>query len=99
MKARLRAEPVSLKISNGSKKIVKELPTFEMVCPNKNIQKSMPNLFSPDALAESGVERDRIMRRATQMLFRLRVDNVNKSGYTMQRDWLSLALFAGDIVL
>lgn len=99
MKARLRAEPVSLKTSKGSKKIVKELPTFEMVCPNKNFQKSMPNLFSLDALAESGVERDRVMRRAIPMLLRLHVDNVNKPGYTMQRDWLPLALFAGDIVL
>ena len=33
------------------------------------------------------------------MLLRLYVDNVNKPGYTMQRDWLPLALFAGDIVL
>ncbi len=99
MKARLRAEPVSLKTSKGSKKIVKELPTFEMVCPNKNFQKSMPNLFWLDALAESGVERDRVMRRAIPMLLRLHVDNVNKPGYTLQRDWLPLALFAGDIVL
>jgi hypothetical protein len=97
MKARLRAEPVSLKTSNGSKKIVKELPMFEMVCPNKNFQKSMPNLISLDALAESGVERNRIMRRVFPML--LHVDNVNKSGYTMQRDWLPLALIDGDIVL
>ena len=99
MKARLRAEPVSLKTSNGSKKIVKELPTFEMVCPIKNFQKSMPNLFSLDALAESGVERNRVMRRATPILLRLHVDNVNKPGYTIQRDWLPLALFAGEIVL
>lgn len=83
MKARLRAEPVSLKISNGSKKIVKELPTFEMVCPSKNFQKSTLNLFSLDALAESGVERSRVMRRAITMLFRLHIDDVNKSGYTM----------------
>jgi len=95
----LRAEPVSLKTSKGSKKIVKELPTFEMVCPNKNIQKSKLNLFSLDALAESGVGRNRVMRRAIPMLLRLHVDNVNKPGYTMQRDWLPLALFAGDIVL
>ena len=99
MKARLRAEPVSLKTSKGSKKIVKELPTFEMVCPIKNFQKSMPNLFSLDALAESGVERNRVMRRATPILLRLHVDNVNKPGYTIQRDWLPLALFAGEIVL
>ena len=99
MKARLRAEPVSLKTSKGSKKIVKELPTFEMVCPIKNLQKSMPNLFSLDALAESGVERNRVMRRATPILLRLHIDNVNKPGYTIQRDWLPLALFAGEIVL
>jgi len=99
MKARLRAEPVSLKTSKGSKKIVKELPTFEMVCPIKNFQKSMPNLFSLDALAESGVERNRVMRRATPILLRLHIDNVNKPGYTIQRDWLPLALFAGEIVL
>ena len=95
MKARLRAEPVSLKTSNGSKKIVKELPMFEMVCPNKNIQKSTPNLFSLDVLAESGVERDRIMRRAMPMLLRLHVDSVHESRYTIQRDWLPLALFDG----
>jgi hypothetical protein len=99
MKARLRAEPVILKISNGSKKMVKELPTFEMVCPIKNFQKSMLNLFSLDALTESGIERNRVMRRAILMLLRLHVDNVNKSGYTMQRDWLPLALNADDIVL
>ena len=99
MKARLRAEPVSLKTSKGSKKIVKELPTFEIVCPNKNFQKSMPNLFSLDALAESGVDRDRVMRRAIPMLLGLHVDNVNRPGYTMQRDWLPLALIDGDIVL
>jgi hypothetical protein len=97
MKARLRAEPVSSKTSKGSKNIVKELPTFEMVCPNKNFQKSKLNLFSLDALAESGVERNRVMRRAIPML--LHVDNVNKPGYTMQRGWLPLAFFAGDIVL
>jgi hypothetical protein len=72
---------------------------FEMVCPNKNFQKSMLNLFSLDALAESGVERDRVMRRAIPMLLHLHVDNVNKSGHTMQRDWLPLALIDGDIVL
>jgi hypothetical protein len=99
MKARLRAEPVSLKTSKGSKKIVKELPTFEMVCPNKNFQKSMPNLLSLDALTESRVERNRLMRGAIPMLLRLHVDNVNKSGHTMQRDWLPLALIDGDIVL
>jgi hypothetical protein len=33
------------------------------------------------------------------MLLRLHVDNVNKPGYNMQRDWLPLALFADDIVL
>jgi hypothetical protein len=59
----------------------------------------MPNLLSLDALAESGVERNRVMRRAIPMLLRLHVDNVNKPGYTMQRDCLPLALFAGDIVL
>ena len=85
MKARLRAEPVSSKTSKGSKKIVKELPTFEMVCPNKNFQKSKLKLFSLDALAESGVERDRVMRRAIPMFLHLHVDNVNKPGYTMQR--------------
>src|SRR5919112_2587681 len=99
MKARLRAEPGILKTSNGSKKIVKELPMFEMVWPNKNFQKSMLNLFSLDALAESGVERNRVMRRAIPLLFRLHVDNMNKPSYTMQRGWLPLALFAGDIVL
>ena len=71
---------------------------FEMVCPNKNFQKSMPNLISLDALAESGVERNRVMRRALLMLLRLHVDNVNKPGYTMQRDWLPLALISGDSV-
>ena len=99
MKARLRADPVSLKTSKGSKKIVKELPTFEMVCPNKNFQKSMPNLLSLDVPPESGVECDRVMRRAIPMLLRLHVDNANKSGHTMQRDWLPLALIDGDIVL
>ena len=69
---------------------------FEMVCPNKNFQKSMPNLISLDALAESGVERNRIMRRVFPML--LYVDNMNKPSYTMQRDWLPLALIDGDIV-
>jgi len=59
----------------------------------------MPNLFSLDALAESGVERNRVMRRATPILLRLHIDNVNKPGYTIQRDWLPLALFAGEIVL
>jgi hypothetical protein len=59
----------------------------------------MPNLFPLDALAESGVERNRVMRRAISMLVRLHVDNVNKSGYTMQRDRLPLAFFAGEIVL
>jgi len=59
----------------------------------------MLNLFSLDAFAESGVERNRLMRRAILMLLRLHVDNVNKADYTMQRDWLPLALFAGDIVL
>jgi hypothetical protein len=59
----------------------------------------MLNLFSLDALAESGVERNRLMRRAILMVLRLHVDNVNKPDYTMQRDWLPLALFAGDIVL
>jgi hypothetical protein len=68
---------------------------FEMVCPNKNIQKSTPNLFSLDVLAESGVERDRVMRRAMPMLLRLLVDSVHESGYTIQRDWLPSALFAG----
>jgi hypothetical protein len=58
----------------------------------------MLNLFSLDALAESGVERNRVMRRALLMLLRLHVDNVNKPGYTMQRDWLPLALFSGDSV-
>jgi hypothetical protein len=70
-----------------------------MVCPNKNIQKSKLKRFSLDALAESGVGRDHVIRRAIPMLLRLHVENVNKSGYTMQRDWLLLALFAGDIVL
>ena len=69
---------------------------FEMVCPNKNFQKSMPNLISLDALAESRVERNRIMRRVFPML--LHVDNLNKSGHTMQCDWLPLALIDGDIV-
>ena len=78
---------------------MKELPTFDMVCPIKNFQKSMPNLLSLDALAESGVERNRVMRRAIPMLLRFHVDNVNKSGHTMQRDWLPLALIDGDIVL
>jgi hypothetical protein len=59
----------------------------------------MPNLLALDALAESGVERNRVMRRAVPKLLRLHVDNVNKPGYTMQHDWLPLALFAGDIVL
>src|SRR5215204_845227 len=99
MKARLRAEPVSLKTSNGSKKIVKELPMFEMACPNKNIQKSMANLFSLDALGVSRVERNRVMRPAIPMLLHRHVENVNKSGYTMQRDWLPTALLAHDIVL
>src|SRR5215204_7041667 len=97
MKARLRAEPVSLKTSKGSKKIVKELPTFEMVCPNKNFQKSMPTLLSLDALPESGVELNRVMRRAIPML--LHLDNVKEPVHTMQRDWLPLALIDGDIVL
>jgi hypothetical protein len=57
----------------------------------------MPNLISLDALAESGVERNRVMRRVFPML--VHIDNVNKSGQTMQRDWLPLALIAGDIVL
>ena len=78
---------------------MKELPTFEMVCPNKNFQKSVPNLSTLDALAESGVERNRVIRRAIPMLVRRHVDNVNESGYTMHHDWLPLALFAGDIVL
>jgi hypothetical protein len=52
----------------------------------------MPNLISLDAL----VERNRIMRRVFPML--LHVDNVNKSGQTMQCDWLPLALIDGDIV-
>ena len=72
---------------------------FEMVCPNKNFQKSMPNLFSLDALPESGVERNHVMRRAIPLLLRLHADKANKSGYTMQRDWLPLALIDGDIVL
>jgi hypothetical protein len=59
----------------------------------------MLNLFSLDALAESGVERSHVMRGAIPMLLRLHVDNVSKPGYTMQRDWLPLALFAGDVVL
>ena len=71
---------------------------FEMVCPNKNFQKSMPNLIALDTLAESGVERNRVMRRAFPMLLHPHVDNVNKSGQTMQRDWLPLALIDGDIV-
>src|SRR5215212_9750381 len=92
MKARLRAEPVSLKTSNGSKKIVKELPTFEMVCPNKNFQKSMLNLFSLDAPAESGVERNRVMRRAIPMLLRLQFIHVNNPAYRIQRNFLPLPL-------
>jgi hypothetical protein len=99
IKARLRAEPVSSKTSNGSKKMVKELPTFDMVCPNKNVQKSMLNLFSPDAPGESRVERNRVMSRAIPMLLRLHFDDVNKSGHTMQVDWLPLTVFAGEIVL
>ena len=59
----------------------------------------MLNLFSLDVLAVSGVERDHVMRRAIPMLLRLHCDNVNKPGYTMQRDWLPLALIDGDIVL
>jgi len=51
----------------------------------------MPNLFSLDALPESGVERNHVMRRAIPLLLRLHADKANKSGYTMQRDWLPLA--------
>src|SRR5215203_1407717 len=43
-RARLKAEPVSLKTRSGSTKMVKELPTFETVCPRRNFQNSAPNL-------------------------------------------------------
>jgi hypothetical protein len=39
------------------------------------------------------------MIRAIPMLLRLHVDDVNKSGYTMQGASLPLALFAGEKVL
>jgi len=57
----------------------------------------MPTLLSLDALPESGVELNRVMRRAIPML--LHLDNVKEPVHTMQRDWLPLALIDGDIVL
>jgi hypothetical protein len=42
--ARLKAEPVSLKTSNGRANTVKELPRLETVCPTRNFQKSGASL-------------------------------------------------------
>ena len=41
VKARARAESVSLKINKGKAKPVNELPNVEIVCPVQNFQKSL----------------------------------------------------------